>query len=206
LESIAMAVRMSQVKSVCTANEVALVAASRKPLLETLSPAELKRSARRARTLFDKWQGQARTQARAKRQKEGFGEEQARTQSKVDIFQEALRNFEKRLATVEKASAGKGARGKSAGGKPKKARSAGHRSARADVRSQLAEPPMVPRPKKPALTGIQKKLAADLGQQQSATAAATKSRVTQSGLTSRVRGHVSARGRRAQGRRDSKNA
>jgi hypothetical protein len=255
-----MAVRMSQVKSVCSANEVSLVLASRKPQLETLSPAELKRSARRARALFDKWQGLARGQARARSQKEGFGEERARTQLKVDIFQEALQSFEQRLAKLEKASTGKTSTGKAAPGKssaakPKKARAAGHRSARADVRSKLAEkriklnegrgqqppkaanpptdtpqatvlttetapvegdadqqaprpkrkPPVAPRPKKPMLTGIQKKLAADLGKQQSAVAAAKHSRVVQSGLTSRTRGHVSARGRRAQGRRDSKN-
>lgn len=40
--------------------------------------------------------------------------------------------------------------------------------------------------------------------QRKAKTAATKNRVKKSGLDSRVLGHVSARGRRAQGRRDSK--
>lgn len=59
---------------------------------------------------------------------------------------------------------------------------------------------------KPAPSGIQKKLADSQVHQQAATVAAKQRRVAQSGLTSRVRGHVTARGRRAQGRRDSRNA
>lgn len=39
-----------------------------------------------------------------------------------------------------------------------------------------------------------------------ANAAAKKSRIVRSGLTTRMRGHVSARGRRAQGKRDARNA
>ena len=87
-----MAVRMSQVKSVCTANEVSLVLASRKPQLETLSPAELKRSARRARALFDKWQGLARGQARARSQKEGFGEELPSYQVSFTLYENGVTN------------------------------------------------------------------------------------------------------------------
>ena len=45
----------------------------------------------------------------------------------------------------------------------------------------------------------------DHGRQRSAKAAAKKSRTKISGLKSRIRGHVSGRGKRAQARRDSKN-
>ena len=58
----------------------------------------------------------------------------------------------------------------------------------------------------PALSGIQKKLADGLLNQQAATVAAKQRRIAKAGLTSRVRGHVTARGRRAQGKRDSRNA
>lgn len=47
-------------------------------------------------------------------------------------------------------------------------------------------------------------LGLDKAKARKATAAAKKRRVDRSGLTSRVRGHVSARGRRAQGKRDSR--
>jgi hypothetical protein len=44
----------------------------------------------------------------------------------------------------------------------------------------------------------------DKGKARSAKTAAKQSRLDRSGVTSRVRGHVSARGKRAQGRRDSR--
>jgi hypothetical protein len=52
---------------------------------------------------------------------------------------------------------------------------------------------------KPRITGL--RIAAKANE----TAAKIKTqRIAKTGLTSRVRGHVSARGKRAQGRRDSK--
>lgn len=76
------------------------------------------------------------------------------------------------------------------------------------VPAPTASPPTtrVRRAARPALSGIQKKLADSQINQQGAIVAAKQRRVAQSGLTSRVRGHVSARARRAQGKRDSRNA
>ena len=54
-----------------------------------------------------------------------------------------------------------------------------------------------------SIAGPQKALPR-FGKQLAAKTAAKKSRIERSGLTTRIRGHVSARGRRAQGRRDSR--
>lgn len=47
--------------------------------------------------------------------------------------------------------------------------------------------------------------AQDRERQQQLQSAALRDRIKRTGLTSRVRGHVSARGKRSQARRDSKN-
>jgi len=56
----------------------------------------------------------------------------------------------------------------------------------------------------PAAAEAQSKLSASPADKLKATTAAKQTRIARSGITSRVRGHVSARGRRAQGRRDSR--
>ncbi|MCE9553985.1 MAG: hypothetical protein K8T91_11500 [Planctomycetes bacterium] len=66
------------------------------------------------------------------------------------------------------------------------------------IKKKTASKPSTPAPTPP---GNQQKLG---GNQLAAQTAAKKSRIQRSGLTTRIRGHVSARGRRAQGRRDSR--
>jgi hypothetical protein len=56
----------------------------------------------------------------------------------------------------------------------------------------------------PTAAEAQSKLSASPADQLNAATAAKQTRIARSGITSRVRGHVSARGRRAQGRRDSR--
>ncbi|MBX3412533.1 MAG: hypothetical protein KF708_07585 [Pirellulales bacterium] len=90
---------------------------------------------------------------------------------------------------------------------PRKSKSAARGAEQAvSVPAQKTPAPRQRRAPQPALSGIQKKLADGQIHQQAATVAAKQRRVAKSGLTSRVRGHVSARGRRAQGKRDSRNA
>lgn len=133
-----MAIRMPQVKQLCTASEVELVEASRKPRLEQLILAEARRHAQRARKLFDKWQDQARRQARSRERQVGFGDADSRSHQKEQIFAEALASFEAHIAKLERA-ADKG-RGKAkVAATPKKARTAGHRESRASVRADLSE-------------------------------------------------------------------
>ncbi len=255
-----MTVPLSEVKKNCTVSELALVNASRKPKLERLTLAEARKFAERARKLFDKWQDQNRGQARTRSRRVGYGELDNRTQIKVRIFREALKNFEARVAQLEKE--GGAVAGKSSAGTPKKVRSVKHRATRAAGRAQLSEkkaslntnvdaskkrrgkpksaatgastsakakatrsapdakasaqsanePPTsaaakkkkTQRPRKPAAAAAQQSFPSRPTDRLTAAAAAKESRIARSGLTTRVRGHVSARGKRAQGRRDSR--
>jgi hypothetical protein len=132
-----MTIRMSEVKAVCTANEVALVQASRNPLRDRLTLTEAKRHAVRARKLFDKWQDQSRAQSRAKSRQVGHGAVESRSTLKAEIFGDALRAFEARVAKLEAAGAQPtGGRSKNP---PKTTRARTHRAARAEVRADLAE-------------------------------------------------------------------
>ena len=244
-----MSIPASKVRSVCTSSETALVRASRKPVLEELTPAELKRNAARAKKLFDKWQDLSRTHARARGQKVGFGEADANTMLKAEIFGEALQSYEARLAKVGSA---KGPAAKSAGSKTKKDRSAEQRATRAAVRKgmavtedllnapakkkkaaaaksvpaaapqaasvEAAAPAKTVKPKKsktPAFVSASvssapptkvkvKGPAVTPSSQRKALTAAKQSRFVASGKTTRTLGHVVARGKRAQARRDSK--
>lgn len=131
-----MAIPASKVRSVCSSSETALVRASRKPVLEELGPAELKRNAARAKKLFDKWQDLSRTHARARSEKVGFGETDANTQLKAEIFGEALKNFETRLAKLDST---KGSAAKGTGAKISITdRNADHRASRAAVRKGMS--------------------------------------------------------------------
>jgi hypothetical protein len=252
-----MPVALSEVKRISTVSELAIVNASRKPKLAKLTLAEARKSAERARKLLNKWQDQSRGQARIRSRRVGYGELDNRTQIKVRIFREALKNFEARAAQLEKE--GGAVAGKSSAGTPRKVRSAQHRATRAAGRAQLSEKkaslntnvdasekrrvksrsattgtsasaktkatrsapgaeasaesanePPTSAAKKKKLQRKRKPAAAQQGSPSrqtdrlTAVAAAKESRIARSGLTTRVRGHVSARGKRAQGRRDSR--
>ena len=131
-----MTVPAAKVSSICTASEVALVRASRKPELNQLTVSQLKRMVVRARKLFDKWQGQGRAQARVKSQQVGSGTVAERTQLKTLVFADALQSFEARLTQLSAEPAASAAKTKP---KAKKAaRAASHRATRAGVRKSLA--------------------------------------------------------------------
>ena len=130
-----MTIAASKVKSVCTAAEIELVRASRPPQLEELTAAQLRRQLARTRKLLEKWQDQGRGQSRARNRKEGFGDLDANTRLKREIFEETLAKFEARLAKVDRAAKPKAAAPKPA----KKVRAVKHRAARAEVRKELAE-------------------------------------------------------------------
>lgn len=71
----------------------------------------------------------------------------------------------------------------------------------AAVKTTITKPAKKKATKAPRKAGL---VTADPGQQLSAKTAAKKSRIKASGLLARVRGHVAASGRRAQGKRDSR--
>jgi hypothetical protein len=233
-----MAIPAAKLKGILTADEAALVKASRGPGLAKLSAAELKKHAALARKQYDKWLSLSREQSRAKSKKVGFGESAANTKLKKEAFADALQAFESQLAQSGGAAAPK----KKV--VTKKKRNAGHRATRSEVRQgikeiklELKEPARKAAKKKAAKRVTAKKVAAkpaeqvaapkkvkkatkksapksppvgnpglgfDKGKARSAKTAAKQSRLDRSGVTSRVRGHVSARGKRAQGRRDSR--
>ena len=224
-----MAIPAAKVKEICTPQEAALVRSSRNPALGKLTPAELKKNAARARKLYDKWLAQSRGQSRASSKKTGFGESKPNTSLKVEIFGDALKSYEDKLAKLPAAT------GPKQKPKTKKARGAGHRSARAEIRHELAlEKESLKKPAKkhvtkkksvkktakkvakkksaakavvsPPPTGKKiKKTSKKTSQASQAKTAAKKARIKRSGLDSRVLGHVSARGKRVQARRDARN-
>jgi hypothetical protein len=131
----AMIVSVAKLSTICSSSEIALVRSSRKPEMNQLTPVELKRLAVRARKLFDKSLDQGRTQARAKSRVFGSGSVAQRTQLRKQVFSEALKNFEARLAQLDATPAASAVKTKP---KTKKVRSAGHRATRAKVRKSLA--------------------------------------------------------------------
>lgn len=229
-----MLIPKSKVKSLCTDSEAALVRASRKGELEQLSQAEVKQMAVRARKLVDKWRDLKRGQARTRSRQAGFGDVDANTKLKKQIFRDALASFEARLVTLgeQEAHVAK----KPAPRKTKKDRNTEHRATRAAVRKGMvavqdlvnsqvkkeeapavtpsvkpampAKPaPVVRKPVKRTLVKAHQKPMAVIDQvkQRKATTAAKHSRVARSGKTTRVLSHVKSHGKRAQARRDAKN-
>jgi hypothetical protein len=242
-----MAVPAAKVKEICTAQEAALVQASRKPDVDQLTPAELKQHIGRARQLYDKWLALSRSQARASGKKVGFGESKPNTELKSKAFGDAIKAFEDQLAkqsgsTVPKTKVAQKKIVQKKVAKTKQMRSDGHRVSRAEVRAELSavkeslkEPARKAAKKKAAKKVAAQKLPAaaaapvekkakktakktppaispmgnlglglDKEKLRQARTAAKQSRLDRSGVTTRMRGHVSARGQRAQGRRDSR--
>lgn len=251
-----MAVPASKIKQLCTTSEIALIRASRKGELDRLTHAEVKKLAVQARKLFDKWQGLGRGQARDRGRQEGFGEKDANTKLKVQLFREALDGFNAQLEKLAGAAA-KNATVKVAKPVTKKKRSAEHRATRAAVRKGMTavedllntksakskkavkktvkkgatEPAVAKQPlsavstpstepaAKPAVGGgaappvtaktsakkpAPKSVAVSKSAKRQAVTAAKQARVVSSGKTTRLRGHVSASGKRSQARRDAK--
>jgi hypothetical protein len=131
-----MAISMSRAKALCNANEISLVRASTRTELAKLSPAQIKQKITRARSLRDKWNDQAHSQRRTTQsvQRARQTEDNARSVEKAELFSEVLTRFETQLGKLE-------AKGTPAGKAKKKlaprARSAKHRSERAEVRGNL---------------------------------------------------------------------
>lgn len=129
-----MTISSAQVRALCTRSEVELVRASRKPELSQQSRAALNRLAARARKRLTKWQHLGRGQARLRGRQTGAGETDENTRRKTQIFRDALKSIELRLAELD-ASAPPAA--KHAKPTTKRDRSAGHRATRSAVRKGM---------------------------------------------------------------------
>ncbi len=243
-----MTIPISQVKAICTANELALVQASRRPLLSHHTLAEARRYAVRTRKHFDKWQERVRAQSRDRGRTTGHAGIENRSSQKEQIFRDALDALESQVARLEAREAAKsaspGSRSRSAE-TPKQTRNRQHRAERAQVRAQVrgqlneaattrnsrsrpaaakatpaesapvesSSPTLTPQkttgrsPRNSVAVPKPGSLPPDDSlpprRQLKARSVAKQNRIAESGLTTRVRGHVSARGRRSQGRKDS---
>jgi len=263
-------INYAQARKICSPEELQIVEATRRDALAKLGAAELKKHVTLARRLRNKWRDLATRQRRRTQSEQSarVTEENKRSGQKAELFDEVLSRLESQAASLAAASKDPPTKEPAAGKVTKQARSAGHRSQRAEVRKKLqdqrasltsakpraAEPAVSPespaaapaaappagkaaktsaekatktaRPAAPkAKRAAKKKPAASASvgkatppvaqpktgaasptdtQQVRVKAAAKKARIQASGLTTRTRGHVSARGKRSQSRRDAR--
>jgi hypothetical protein len=221
-------INLERVRQWLSVSELRLVESARRPALGMLGPAELKRKMAQARKLRDKWRDVYSRQRREVQQVRGSRATAAnsRSREKTELFAAVLSRFEAQLEKTAVSSSSATARKGSAPAKTTRAR--GHRKARAQSKRQLAahtaerqsdtirsaqadSPPMQTRRPAPKAERPRRKSAARAPRQskppdkkarhQSRTAA-SRHRIAVSGLTTRIHGHVSARGKRTQARRD----
>jgi hypothetical protein len=194
IERSIMAYNRNQARALLSAAEYELFEASLADHIGTLTPAQLKSKVQRTRRLRDKQRDLLQRQRLASRARSGSksgssGVANARTGQKAQVFDEALTRFEKRAAQLDKQAAAAARRAsalnaaaarKPAKSSPKSAKPAGGKPTRtisAKARRTL--------PKDGAeLPGKKHQMGKDRFRA--------------------VLGHVSASGRRAQGRRDSR--
>jgi hypothetical protein len=195
-------------KTLCNASEFSLLLDTRPKSLTQFSAAELKRKLARARELADKWRGQA------KRQGYSSNGSAMRSINKCALFVEATDRFQARLAKVGEAPAAKVDKKKLAADALAAQQAANRMAAKIPVKktAKKASAKKATTKKAPAKKAVAKKAPAkkaareriDLSTQATQRARQTSSRVAASGKSSRVRGHVSAQGRRNQAARSSR--
>jgi len=230
---------LKNARELCTKAELEFYQQSRGRELTSQDAATLQKNRVRARELRDKWRDQSTRQRRALQQSKGTRvvAKTDRSTQKAQLFQEMLKRFEARIATVresdQQAKAGKPVKRKTSA-----TRAAKHREERAEVRkglkekkkritAALAKPIEAENPLAKATSNVDensttatpsrttKRTSPSAGedtpnkglqvndvQQIKVQGKANQQRQKISGLTNRVRGHVSARGKRAQAARD----
>lgn len=196
-----MAYTPAQAVKLLNAGEFALFAASRADALKTHTAARLRAKVRRARALRDKFRDLLKRQRLATRTRTGSkagvsGVANQRTRQKAEVLAEVLQRFEKRLAQVEAAEA-RAARTKAA----VQARVALSRKRRADAARVATRQPSTSAkaPAKPPdrVTQVLRSTT------ESARSAQHAMQFNIAGQQA-VRGHVSAKGRRNQAKRDKR--
>lgn len=207
-----MAIDFKAAKKLCTATELALLEQSKPTTLSGLSAADLRRRAGQARRYSDKWR------ELAIKQRAVVGAPVERSEAKHAFFAEAVNRFETKLskvtAALEKAkTAAKKApvKTKKAPAKPAQAsrkKAAQKKAAKKKVAARKAASP-APAKKVAAKKAVVKTPPQNAAALSRENKGIQKGRVTsqildQSGLKSRVKGHVSASGRRNQAARSSR--
>ena len=141
--SVSSGVSSDRLRSLCTAEERNLLDMSETASLSKAAHAEVQALLKRARTFRDKWRALVGKQTRVvKRAPKAVAEANARSLAKSDLFDGAVKRFEAHLKTAAAAVSG-AARSAvkpiaALAKKPKRARVAGHRTARAGLRAELA--------------------------------------------------------------------
>jgi hypothetical protein len=211
-----MSINYARAKKLCSDAEMRLVDDARKKHVAKCSEAQLKQRIKRAKKLRDKWKDKSRDQRRQEQKKQGARGVSAsgRSQSKADLFGQVLECFQQHLANHSNAAG----RGKADGKKQSRAKSSRDQTKAKRSAKQGSPKKTAPKKKKSVPKKVVSKSLTSMKsisnpdsfaekkpekkKQIKVQAVAKKARVKKSGLTSRIRGHVSARTRRSQGRRD----
>jgi hypothetical protein len=200
---------LAKARELCTAAELRLVRSSGQPALGKLGEAQLKKNVALARKLRDKWRDVTTRQRRRVQGKRGAREadKDTRSRRKSELFTEVLARFESQLGRVTASRAADAPTRPVAKSPTKKKRVRGHRRVRSATREQLGEQVKERRAaQKRATQALPPKSSTgpDRYGSKGAATAANRARFKTSGLDTRIRGHVSARGRRVQARRDAR--
>jgi len=169
-------------QELCTATEFAMVEAAKPTHLSKLTDREVKKNLNQSRKLADKWREQAMKQGHSP----ASAQSAQRSAAKAEIFTEVLARYEKQLARLEAA--------------------AGEKRDRRPVAEKAALDPIPAPPETQRGGGASGKIKQpDLAAQARASGRSADFRTDVSGLNNRVKGHVSARGRRSEAARDQRN-
>jgi hypothetical protein len=179
-----MAPLRTQDHELFTTTELALIQSSSSSAIKSLSLARIKSYVTRARRYGDKYRDLARQQHRTKKRDSGKGQAQPfpniRTERKADLFAEALARFEKRQAQLEKQEERKLAKKNALKAKSSRAASNKPASAKETLRRKN-----------------QRRQAASESSQESRAA-----QQFQKTKGKAIQGHIRARGKRRQAKRD----
>lgn len=198
-----MKIDYQNARILCSATELSLLEDTKPKVLTGFTDAELKRKVAQARKYSDKWRQQAISQGQSSR---GSG---GRSQQKHELFKEALGRFEGRLtrtaASAKKAPAAKKVTKKVASVKAA-AKKVVNKAAKKTTEKAAKKVPAKKAVKAPSPPQAVRKGGPiiPLGRKAEQKAIGTDMRMATSGITSRIRGHVSARGRRDQAARSSR--
>jgi len=177
-----MAMMRVQDRALFTATEFALIGSCEPSLIRAYSPAQLNNRIARVRRLWDKYRGLARQQQRRTKTSQQPGHPQpssnVRTERKAQVFASVLERFEKRLKQLTRGE------------------------------SRTARPQAMPIPKSPRRPVAQREAIRKKTQRhQAANEAALAPRIARQSQKSNMRaiqGHLSARGKRRQSKRDAR--
>jgi len=199
-----MKLNLRSARTLCTAKELELVMAGSREGLRALSEARLKLKVVRARNLRDKYRDLLRRQRLAARRpgaKPARDDANARTESKVALFEQTLARFVDRLAQVQ-AAAKKPVGKKPVARKAVAKKAAASKPANRPVAPKPPRSPKAPAPVTPLAPPVQPPTARGFVSEKAAQSARN---VRLKSINARnVQAHVSARGRRNQAKRDSR--